>query len=105
MQYITTSQLKEALLSSEEITVIDIRESYERNICTIISIHIPMGELNQRQVEIPREGRVVIMCKTGRRAEASTNYLEKEFGFTNLFFLSGGIIEWIEKFDNQLEIY
>lgn len=105
MQYITASQLKEEIASGVISAVIDIREPYEREICVIDSIHIPMGELKDRFQEIPKEGKVVILCKTGRRAEATTNFLEKDFQFSNLFILQGGIIGWIEAVDNNLEAY
>jgi rhodanese-related sulfurtransferase len=104
MQFISTQQLKDQL-AAENVIVIDIRENYERAICAIPSIHIPMGEMETRYTEIPKDKSVIILCKSGRRAEAVVNYLEKEQNFNNLSILSGGIIAWIEEVDNQLETY
>jgi rhodanese-related sulfurtransferase len=104
MKFISTSQLKESL-SNENVLIVDIREQYERTICSINSIHIPMGEIESRFSEIPTDKNVVILCKSGRRAEAVTNFLEKEYAYTNLSVLEGGILAWIEEVDNKLETY
>jgi len=104
MKFISTSQLK-VLLAANDVIVVDVREQYERMICAINSIHIPMGEIESRFSEIPTDKNVVLLCKSGRRAEAICNYLEKEQHFSNLSVLEGGILEWIEKVDNQLENY
>jgi rhodanese-related sulfurtransferase len=104
MKFISTSQLK-VLLAANDVIVVDVREQYERMICAINSIHIPMGEIERRFSEIPTDKNVVLLCKSGRRAEAICNYLEKEQYFSNLSVLEGGILEWIEKVDNHLENY
>lgn len=104
MNFISTSQLQESLLK-KDVLIVDVREQYERTICSINSIHIPMGEIETRYSEIPTDKNVVILCKSGRRAEAVANFLEKEHNYTNLSVLTGGIIAWIEEIDNQLETY
>lgn len=104
MQFISTSQLKEGI-SSGKYTVIDVREPYERAICSIDSIHIPMGEIENKYLEIATDKDIVILCKSGKRAEAVANYLEKEHNYTNLSVLTGGIIAWIEEVDTHLESY
>lgn len=104
MQFISTSQLKEGI-SSEKYTIIDVREPYERAICSIDSIHIPMGEIENKSLEIPTDKDIVIICKSGRRAEAVANYLEKEHNYKNISVLTGGILAWIEEVDTHLESY
>lgn len=104
MRFIS-SQLLNEKLAINEIVVLDIRESYERDICSIHSLHIPMGEIESRIFEIPKDLNIVLLCKSGRRAEVVANLLEKENDFTNLFVLEGGIISWIENIDPSLEIY
>lgn len=104
MHFISTIQLKESI-SNGNVLIIDVRELYEREICSINSTHIPMGEIESRFSEIPKDKNVVILCKSGRRAETVANYLAKEQEFTNLSVLTGGIIAWIEEIDNTLETY
>lgn len=104
MEFISASQLKEGITTGKY-TVIDVRESYERAICCIDSIHIPMGEIETKYSEIPTDKDIVILCKSGRRAEAVANYLEKEHQYNNISVLTGGIIAWIEEVDTHLESY
>ena len=47
----------------------------------------------------------VFICKSGKRAEATANLIEKELNINNIYILEGGIISWIETIDQTLEIY
>jgi rhodanese-related sulfurtransferase len=40
---------------------------------------------------------VVLMCQSGKRAEALANFMETEFAATNICVLEGGINAWIEQ--------
>ena len=104
MKFISSAQLIKNLDKSDFV-IIDIRESYERDICKIKSIHIPMAEILKRVDEIPRDKSVVIYCKSGNRAQVLVNFLEKENNFSNLFVLEGGIMAWIDNIDKTLEKY
>ena len=104
MNFISTNGLNE-LLGNPDLLIIDIRETYEREICALPSIHIPMGEIGMSDSIFSDKQQVVILCKSGRRAEVVANFLEKERGFNNLFVLEGGILAWIEDIDNTLETY
>lgn len=105
MEYINVIELKARRDAGELISVIDVREAYELDICRIDAIHIPMGEITDRINDIPKNNLVVIMCKSGKRAMAVRNLLVQDFGMTNIQVLEGGIMAWIERIDNQLEIY
>ena len=63
-----------------------------------------MGEISLRQQEINSSKDVVIMCQSGRRAEAVVNLLETEFHFPNVFVMEGGIVGWIEHVDPSLKL-
>jgi rhodanese-related sulfurtransferase len=104
MEFISAHQLQVGI-SQGKYTVVDVRESYERAICSIASLHIPMGEINARYKTIPKDAPIVILCKSGKRAEAVANYLEKEHEYRNLSVLNGGILAWIEEIDSLLESY
>lgn len=84
--------------------LIDIREAYEVEICSIGGMHIPMGEVQQRLDEIRKDIPVVIHCKSGKRSQAVVAHLEK-FGFKNLRSLDGGILAWIDQVEPALEKY
>ena len=105
MDYITPIELNEKLTSKSNLTVLDIRESYELEICTIGGLHIPMGEVATRVGEIEPDSLVAVLCRSGKRAEAVANYLKAEAGLKDVAIVKGGILEWIETVDNSLEAY
>lgn len=85
--------------------ILDVREKYEFEICSIEALHIPMDELFSRLDEIPTDIMVAVMCRSGKRAEAVANILITEYGFKNIVVMDGGILELIEKCVPHLESY
>jgi rhodanese-related sulfurtransferase len=104
MTWISPIQLKE-LFSSNKACLVDVRETYEQHICNIPALFIPMAEIKTRHHEIPKDKEIVIMCRSGKRAEAVAHLLESELGFKDLFILEGGILNWIETIDPSMEKY
>ncbi len=94
MKQITPQELKNK--SKETCFVIDIREPFERAEFSIDSHPIPMGEICDRISEIPQEKEIIIVCQSGRRAEAVANLLETDFQFNQVSILSGGIQAYTE---------
>lgn len=72
--------------------LIDVREPYEAEACSIGGMLIPMGEVVDRVEEIRRDVPVVVHCKSGARSAAVINALSSRYGFTNLINLRGGIL-------------
>ena len=101
---ISAIELNEAIIKGEDIHIIDVREPYEYAGGNIQSIHIPMGEIIERIAEIPREGKTVIMCRSGKRAEAVANLLRADFGINNIWLLEGGIESWKLTVDPTVEV-
>ncbi len=73
--------------------LLDIRQE-EEFACGSIprSIHIPMGDLRGRMDELPKDRRVVVVCRQGARAYVAERML-KANGF-NAATLAGGYIGW-----------
>lgn len=105
MKEITVQELKEMQDSGQDIQVIDIREPYELEICSIGATHIPMGEILERANEIKTDIPVVIHCRSGGRSSNVVKALEMHKGFANLHNLKGGILAWAEEIDTSLEQY
>jgi adenylyltransferase/sulfurtransferase len=103
MRYIDPKSCQERLLNNDNLMVIDIREDYEYQHCNAGFAHIPMGDISTRFQEISKDKDVVIMCQSGRRAEAVVNLLETEYHFPHVFVLEGGINGWIEHVDPSLK--
>ena len=105
MQFISPIDAKSKLISEKNFSILDIREKYEHDICSINAIHIPMEDLSSRMSELSKDRNFIVMCKTGKRAEAVANFMEVEFEHQDVFILEGGIIGWIEQVEPSLEIY
>jgi rhodanese-related sulfurtransferase len=101
----TVEELKAMLDNNEAFQLIDVREEYEFEICNLNGRLIPMGEVPQRTDEISKDKPVVIHCRSGKRSGDIVNYLESNFGYTNLYNLQGGILAWADRIDSSMEKY
>ena len=104
MNTLSSSDLHRWRAENKVHQLIDVREDYEVEICSMGGQHIPMAEVMQRLEEIRKDIPVVVHCKSGRRSEAVVAQLMR-YGYTNVFSLEGGIIDWIETVAPQLEKY
>jgi rhodanese-related sulfurtransferase len=104
MRSITATELNQALLRGEDYMIIDIREPYEHAACSIDAIHIPMGEICEKSAELPTDRSIVIMCRSGKRAEAVANMLASDHGMNNIYLLEGGITAWRDEVDQTLDL-
>lgn len=57
------------------------------------SVNIPLDVLGARMSEIPRNGPVVLYCRSGNRSATAINILDAA-GYSDLYDL-GGIIDWV----------
>lgn len=105
MKQITVKELKTKLDNHESVQIIDVREEYEVEICSIGGEHIPMSEVLTNSEKIKRDVPVVIHCRGGNRAAAVILALENNFQFKNLYNLEGGIMAWAEQIDPAMETY
>ena len=104
MTSISPQELAEWRKTGKAHQLVDIRELYEVETCSIGGNHIPMGEIMQRLNELKRDVPVVIHCKSGRRSEAVVAHL-RSMGLQNVLSLSQGILGWAEAIDPSLERY
>lgn len=86
--------LKELIDAGENITLVDVREGFEREVYNIGGLHIPMGEIPSNANQIPDEGKVIIYCRSGARSGNVVSFLQQHHGFDNLYNLVGGMIAW-----------
>ena len=57
------------------------------------AVHLPMNELPERLAEVPAQGDVVIVCRSGHRSAEVTAYLVSR-GFGHVRNLADGMIGW-----------
>jgi rhodanese-related sulfurtransferase len=105
MELICPKKVHERLKSKNDLVILDIREGYELEICGIDAVHIPMEEVQLRLDEIPSDKELIIMCRSGKRAMALANLLETDFEYSDVYVMDGGILQWKELIDSNLEAY
>lgn len=83
-----------AALLPEGCVLLDVREPVEHAGGNIAEARlIPLGELEKRAAEIPRNLPVVVMCHSGKRGGQAVAKLAA-MGFTGCRNLEGGMLAW-----------
>ena len=54
---------------------------------------IPLAELPNRLNEVPKDSKVVVVCRTGRRSAEGRDILLNA-GFTQVTSMAGGVTQW-----------
>jgi len=101
----TVTELKQMLDNKEDFQLIDVREEHEFEICNLKGELIPMGEIPDNVQKISKDKPVIIHCRSGARSGNVIQYLESNFGYTNLYNLQGGILAWADEIDNSMPKY
>ncbi len=102
---ITARTLRAKLDRGEPIEVLDVREPVEREIASLPhTLEIPIGELEQRLSELPKDKEIIVYCRTGGRSARAVQLL-REAGFKQARDLLGGIHAWIDDVDPTLTRY
>jgi rhodanese-related sulfurtransferase len=79
------------LKDNPEAQVLDVREDFERELCSLPeSIHIPMQQIPGRIEELSKDRPVVAYCHHGVRS-LNVGYFLADQGFTRVLNLTGGI--------------
>jgi adenylyltransferase/sulfurtransferase len=105
MKEVTVQQLKQMRDNKEDFQLIDVREPHEAEIASIGAELIPMGEIVHKAERISRDKPVIIHCRSGARSASVILALEKQYGFTNLSNLKGGILAWAKEIDPSVAMY
>jgi sulfur-carrier protein adenylyltransferase/sulfurtransferase len=102
---VSVLELKRKMDAREPLTLVDVRESWEYDVARIEGARlIPLGELEERQTELPREGMLVVQCHSGVRSEEGARLLQQA-GFANVYNLEGGIEAWSRDVDPTVPRY
>lgn len=54
---------------------------------------IPLGELEARLTEVPRDQKVIVVCRSGNRSASGRDILLK-YGFSQVTSMAGGMNAW-----------
>lgn len=102
---LSPEELKVLLDEGQDIVLLDVREDFEREICRLDGLHIPMNRIPACVDVLPRDKKLVVYCHYGTRSASVINYLSSSHGFGNLYNLEGGIDAWAEEVEPEMERY
>jgi adenylyltransferase/sulfurtransferase len=96
---VTVEELKDRMDRNADFVLVDVREPSEYDICRIPGAQlIPLGQLNERYLEIPNGREVIVHCRSGMRSARAAHFL-KNRGYSNVHNLEGGVLAWIDRID------
>lgn len=105
METITAEGLKQLLDQDSDITLLDVREPWEFEICRIPdSVNIPMAEIVARLETLDQSRETVVICHHGARSLQVCGYLESA-GFSHIANLEGGVAAWASCIDPDMPKY
>lgn len=105
MLSITPAELKDRLDSGDLPVLLDVREDWEYEICSLQhSINISMANINEILEKLSKEEETIVICHHGMRSFQVGVYLEQN-GFTQIVNLEGGIDAWAKTIDNNMAQY
>lgn len=85
--------------------LLDVREVSEHQFCRIDgSVLIPMSEMRERCVEIPKDRLILVYCHHGMRSMQVVRYLRTR-GWNMVSNVRGGIDEWSNSIDPAIPRY
>lgn len=102
MIFQSAKEINLRLDKNDYLTIIDIREPYELDVCSLGFRNIPMATIADHIEELKSIENLVLMCRSGKRAESVANWLESEFHFSNVIVMEGGIVQWKDQVDSTL---
>ena len=103
MQNISVEELKARMEAGEKLHLIDCREPHDDAELNIGVTLIPLGKFQSFQVdelEDLKEEEVIIHCRSGVRSGQACMLLDT-MGFKNTKNVTGGILEWQNKFGSN----
>ena len=101
----TVAELKQWMEEGRQMTLIDVRNPIEWEICRIEGAKlIPMGEIQNRLGELNPEDIIVAHCHHGSRSAQVVSFLRHK-GFSRAINLAGGIEAWSLEVDPSVPRY
>ena len=93
---LTPEELAQALEKKDKVFLLDVREPNELTESGAIDgyVNIPLGQLESRLKEVPKDKLIITYCMRGNRAGRAAEILEKA-GYE--VYGSCGITQWKEK--------
>ena len=103
---ITAQELARRLEDGDRPVLLDVREPWEWAVSNLEghgAYLIPVGELDQRLDEVPRDQEVVVYCRSGSRSDQAARLL-REAGHPRARNLEGGLQAWAREVDPRFPV-
>ncbi len=102
---VTPAELKSELDGGAEILLLDVREDHELEVSALPNIvHIPLGEIENRFEEIPKDRDIVVICRSGARSGRTTEFLLGQ-GYPKVRNMVTGMNGWATTVDSSMNTY
>ena len=102
---ISTVELHTAIESGQALFLLDVRETWEFSCAAIAhSVNIPLAQLSQNLIAIPRDLPIRCICHHGVRSLKARDILVAA-GFNDVRSLSGGLDLWADEIDMDMPKY
>lgn len=88
---LTYNDYKQWIEEKRSVQCIDVRLPHEPEEAKLMGERIPLPELLEHPEKVSRSKQVVLYCLSGERSTFAAQYLQKNYGFKNIFNLKGGI--------------
>jgi len=84
-------------LKSKDFALVDVHIPEQKHI-NGTDAFIPYDDIENQLDKLPqgKEAKIVLYCKTGRMSQIAAEKLA-ERGYTNVYNVVGGIVEWVKK--------
>jgi molybdopterin/thiamine biosynthesis adenylyltransferase/rhodanese-related sulfurtransferase len=87
-----------------KVAIVDVRSPKEFGVSHLPdAVNIPVGEVQQRLAEIPRDRPVVFICRSGARS-MTASALATRAGLANVAHLEGGLLGWAKDLDQSFVV-
>ncbi|MBD3747909.1 MAG: rhodanese-like domain-containing protein [Sphingobacteriales bacterium] len=105
MKEITVLELKQWQAEGKVFQLIDVREPFEYEMSNLNGENIPLAGILIEADKISKDKPVVMQCRSGARSAAAIGQLERNFAYTNLYNLKGGILAWKAEVNPEMPVY
>lgn len=91
---ITSRDAKALLEKNRNIYLLDVRTPQEYSQGRVAgSVLIPIGELQQRINEVPKNKTILVYCAVGARSKPAANFLAQQ-GYKDVYNMTDGLVGW-----------
>jgi adenylyltransferase/sulfurtransferase len=94
MKAVTVQELKKMQDEGVDFQFIDVREVHEFEEDNLGAVLIPLGTVPENIDQFSKDKQIIIHCRSGARSGQACMFLAQNFGYENVYNMTGGIIAY-----------